>query len=101
MRIMRDIILGSRFLQYDWKKAAAIIRLSKERIGDVIDWFGKDVAILHEGDNEYIHVRVTGSDNGIRMCALQYGRLVEVISPAELRKAIRQDVAAIAEKYNQ
>lgn len=85
---------------YDGKRVAAIIKIKEERIGDVIDWFGKDIAVLPEGEDGYIHVRVTGSDNGIRMWALQYVRLVEVLSPANLREAIRQDVAKIAEKYN-
>ncbi len=85
---------------YDGKKVSAIIKLKEERIGDVIDWFGKDITVLPEKNDGYIQVRVTGSDNGIRMWAIQYGRLVEVLSPAELREAIRLDVAAIAEKYN-
>ena len=85
---------------YDGKKVSAIVRLKQERIGDVIDWFGKDITILPGSEDDYIQVRVTGSDNGIRMWAIQYGRLVEVLSPADLREAIRLDVAAIAEKYN-
>jgi predicted DNA-binding transcriptional regulator YafY len=35
------------------------------------------------------------------MWAIQYGRLVEVLSPADLREAIRQDVTKMAEKYQE
>lgn len=84
----------------DGKEVSAIIKLKRDRIGDVIDWFGKDITILSKENNGDISVKVIGSDNGIRMWAIQYGRLVEVISPTDLREAIRQDVAAIAEKYN-
>ena len=86
---------------YDGKKVSAVVRLKEERIGDIIDWFGKDITILSKEDDGYIQVRVTGSDRGIQMWAIQYGRLVEVLSPADLREAIRQDVTKMAEKYQE
>ena len=85
---------------YDGQKVSAVLKIKQERIGDVIDWFGKDIMIFPEVKDGYVQVRVTGSDNGIRMWAIQYGRIVEVLSPADLREGIRQDVAAIAEKYS-
>ena len=85
---------------YDGKKVSAIVRLKEERIGDIVDWFGKDITVLSREEDGHIKVRVTGSDKGIQVWAIQYGRLVEVLSPASLRQAIRQDVAAIANKYN-
>lgn len=84
---------------YDGKKISAVIRLRPERIGDVIDWFGKDITILSKEEDGYIRVRVTASDNGLRIWAIQYGRIVEILSPLDLRENIKKDIMDMAEKY--
>ena len=84
---------------YDGQVVTAVLRLKAERIGDVIDWFGKDPEVTEQEPDGFIRVKVRASDNGLRMWALQYGRIVEVLSPADLREQIRQDVTEIAERY--
>ena len=86
---------------YDGQIITALLRLKGERIGDVIDWFGKDIEVTEQESSGFIRVKVRASDNGLRMWALQYGRIVEVLSPAALREQIRQDVTEIAQRYEQ
>jgi len=84
---------------YDGNKITATLRLKPERIGDVIDWFGKEIAIMPADGDGYIQVKVTGTDNGIRVWALQYGRIVEIMSPKGLREKVKADLAGMIEKY--
>lgn len=83
----------------DGPVVTAVLRLKAERFGDIIDWFGKEAEITGQEPDGFIRVKVRASDNGLRIWALQYGRFVEVLSPADLRQQIRQDVTEMAERY--
>ena len=86
---------------YDGERVTATLRLKADRIGDVIDWFGvKGVTVMKE-DGDMIEVKVTGSDNGLRMWAIQYGRIVEVVSPEGLRGTVRADMVEMLGRHEE
>ncbi len=74
-------------------------KADKSRIGEIVDWFGKDFAILSENE-EYITVRLTCSQHAMFCWAMQYGEFVEILEPLSLRESLRDAIANMAEKYN-
>lgn len=74
-------------------------RAKKYLVGDIIDWFGKDVTFFDETDEE-VSVRVTVNENAMRLWALQYALHVKVLTPQKLRDNIKEDLRKAMEKYN-
>ena len=67
-------------------------------IDQVIDWFGKDVDITRDGDDECV-VKVYVNKEAFFHWAMQYGLHIEVLEPLDLREKIKDSVKAIGEKY--
>ncbi len=66
-------------------------------IDQVIDWFGKDIAIESSGEKYLVCVRA--SLDAMEYWAMQYANAVEVLSPSELRERIRRNFLSAAKKY--
>ncbi len=73
-------------------------KAKKYIISDVIDWFGKDVRLFDETEDE-ISVSVRVNYQAMKYWAMQYGVHITVTSPPSLVREIREDVTAVAEKY--
>lgn len=69
-------------------------------IDQVIDWFGKDVEIVPENDEECI-VKVTVNKEAFFHWALQYGMHIEVLKPADTRQKIIDSIKAMGVKYDE
>ena len=67
-------------------------------VGQIIDWFGKDVDFSNETDDS-VDVRVNVSEQAMIFWTLQYGQHVEVLEPMGLRKKVKGAVAEIAGIY--
>ena len=85
---------------YDGERITATLRLKADRIGDVIDWFGASGVTVIKEDGDMIEVRTAGTDRGLRMWAIQYGRIVEVLAPAGLRDAVKADIEEMLSRYS-
>ena len=68
-------------------------------VDQIIDWFGKDIAIQNTEDPDKITVSLWASPSAMEHWALQYLNYVEVISPAHLRERIRDNLEKAMEKY--
>ena len=68
-------------------------------IDQVIDWFGKDLAIRKTADPEKIIIGLWASPYAMSLWALQYLNYVEVISPAHLREKIKDSLTKGLAKY--
>ncbi|MDL2220665.1 WYL domain-containing protein [Eubacteriales bacterium OttesenSCG-928-N14] len=68
-------------------------------IGDVLDWFGRDVR-LRRADDDLVQVNVLVNEEAMFYWALQYGMHVEVKEPASLRMRLAEATRDMAEKYN-
>ena len=75
------------------------LRCKKTAADAIADWFGRDVRVLAQ-DNDGSTVQLTCNLNAMYYWALQYGHLVEVLEPAELRAEIKEAVDEMAKKYS-
>ena len=74
------------------------LRCKKGAADAIADWFGRDVRVLAQ-DNDGFTVQLTCNLNAMYYWALQYGHLVEVLEPAELRAEIKEAVDEMAKRY--
>lgn len=74
------------------------LRVDKQAIGDVIDWFGKEYRIVEETE-EFVSIKLEANCNAVYYWALQYGSRVEVLAPLKLRERIRDGLKEMLEKY--
>lgn len=68
-------------------------------IDQIIDWFGKDIAVLKTDDENCVIVSLWASPNAMEHWALQYLNYVEVISPMHLRDRLQKDLQNGLQKY--
>ena len=69
-------------------------------VDQVIDWFGKDIAVRKTDDENVVVVSLWASPNAMEHWAMQYLNYVEVISPTHLRDRIQANLQNGLEKYN-
>jgi predicted DNA-binding transcriptional regulator YafY len=68
-------------------------------VDQVIDWFGKDIAVRKTDDENKVIVSLWASPNAMEHWAMQYINYVEVISPAHLRECIQKNLQNGLKKY--
>ena len=69
-------------------------------IDQVVDWFGKDLAVRETDDPEKIIISLWANPYAMSLWALQYVNYIEVISPAHLRTTIREFLKSGLDKYH-
>ncbi|MDO4745924.1 MAG: WYL domain-containing protein [Bacillota bacterium] len=74
-----------------------ILKVSAGGINDCIDWLGRDIGIRKEGDH-YLVDTVTNKQ-AIKYWAVQFGDMVEVLEPADLRADVAAMVKRMHDKY--
>jgi len=80
-------------------KIERIVFYADEGIVDhIVDWFGQNAKI--EKLEGKLKVTVKASPNAMEYWAMQYLNSVEVVSPIELRKRIKENLRNAMEKYN-
>ena len=68
-------------------------------LDQVVDWFGKDVKIESAGDK--YKVGLLASPAAMEYWALQYAKSVEILSPASLRKQIKETLKKSLQAYGE
>jgi predicted DNA-binding transcriptional regulator YafY len=91
--------LAEHIYMYSGDSANVKFRTRLEHMDTVVDWFGTEAQITEEA-NGVIVVGVTVNEWAMRYWALQFGEIVEVLSPRSLRDAIALSARAIARTYN-
>jgi len=79
------------------KTERVIFLTDEETVDDVIEWFGKDVRILKQGDR--YRVSLVASPRAMEYWALQYVTHVEILEPASLREKVQTALRKGMEKY--
>ena len=69
-------------------------------VDQIIDWFGKDIAIRKTDDENRVIVSLWASPNAMEHWAMQYLNYVEVISPTKLRNRIMENLKNASDKYS-
>lgn len=91
--------MAEHFYMFPGESIPITLRTKRSMMGDLIDWFGKDITVLREEDDQ-ITVRVSCNEQSVFYWALQYGPSVEILSPASLRKRIQDTLKQMMEKYS-
>ena len=69
-------------------------------VDQIIDWFGKDIAVRKTDDENVVIVSLWASPNAMEHWAMQYLNYVEVISPTKLRNRIMENLKNASDKYS-
>lgn len=91
--------MAEHVYMFSGESIPVILRAKKYIVGDVLDWFGKDVEFSDETEDE-ITVRVTVNEKAMRRWGLQYALHTKIISPTSLAEQIKEDLATAIENYN-
>ena len=67
-------------------------------MSELVDWFGLDFDV-REKDAEMVEIGVVVNEDAMFYWAMQYGSLVEVLSPKRLRNRLTKATAEVAGKY--
>ena len=76
-----------------------LLKVKEDRIDDIIDWLGENVEIKDAEEKGYLYVRFKANHSAMKYWAIQFGELVEVIEPAELRNEVEEALENIMKKY--
>ena len=90
--------MAEHIYMFSGESTRVAMRIEKFLVGDVIDWFGKDV-IFHNETETSVDVSVAVNLEAMRYWAMQYANHVEVLRPEKLREEIKKDLLAAIEKY--
>lgn len=90
--------MAEHVYMYAGKSIPVTFRAKKYLVGDIIDWFGKDVEFYDETDDE-LTVRTTVNENAMRAWGLQYARHITVLTPQSLVDIIKKDLTEAIENY--
>lgn len=74
------------------------LKLKKEKIGEFIDWYGKNYRVLEETEDDLI-VQVKANVEAVYFWSLQYNDIVEVLAPDSLRKKLYEGAVKMMNKY--
>ena len=91
--------MAEHIYMFSGESARVSMRIEKFLVGDVIDWFGKDV-IFHNETETSVDVSVAANLEAMRYWAMQYANHVEVLRPEKLREEIKKNLLAAVEKYD-
>lgn len=91
--------MAEHVYMFSGESIPVIFRAKKYIVGDVLDWFGKDVEFSDETEDE-ITVRVTVNEKAMRRWGLQYALHTRIISPQSLAEQIKNDLNSAVENYN-
>lgn len=89
--------MAEHLYMFSGKSSWITMKVDKNGINDVVDWLGRDIYITEE-DDCYI-VRFKANEQSIGYWAVQFGGIVEILEPENLRNQVRDRVCRIYEKY--
>lgn len=92
--------MAEHVYMFSGESIPVVFKAKKYIVGDVLDWFGKNVEFSDETEDE-ITVRVTVNEKAMRRWALQYALHTKIISPQNLAQQIKEDLAAATKNYTE
>ncbi|MBR2410401.1 MAG: WYL domain-containing protein [Clostridia bacterium] len=90
--------MAEHIYMFSGESIPVVFRAKRYIVGDILDWFGRNVQFSDETDDE-VTVRVTANEKAMRRWGLQYALHTKIISPESLSQQIREDIARAAENY--
>jgi len=90
--------MNEHIYMFSGDSARIKIKVKKNSMDCIIDWFGKNYDMVIE-DGDYVIISVVANVNATYYWALQYGGCVEILKPLELREKIKMGLESVLEKY--
>ena len=75
------------------------LRCKAEALNTVLDFFGDKPQYATPSEDGTVEVTMSIAPAGVKLFALQYAGMVEVLEPAELRDSIRETLEEALERY--
>ena len=76
----------------------ATLKLDNEKvIGEIIDWYGEKIDVYQKDGSVYAEIKV--NESALLYWAMQYGEVVEIISPETTRQKYKEILNRISTKY--
>ena len=92
--------MAEHIYMFAGESAEVKFRAKNYIVDQVIDWYGKDIKIETETDEECI-ITVKVNRQAFFFWALQYGLHIEVLEPGDLREEIKNAIKQMSDKYFQ
>ena len=83
---------------YTGKSVYATFRMKKSAMNEIIDWFGNELEFFDETEEE-VSARVRVNYEAMRRLAVQLSRNIWLLSPADLREQVKEDLANALLRY--
>lgn len=90
--------MAEHIYMYSGDSADITFTATKNILNSIVDWFGKDFRIIKDHD-DMLTIEVCCNKKAFMYWALQFGRFVEVLKPADLRADVAEVVKGMAKKY--
>ena len=95
----KELATGRPYMYSD-KAVNITLKVSREIIDQIVDWFGVQAKISNiRDDEEHIKVVIKASPMAMEHWVMQYSNFAEVLSPQSLRDKIGESLKAAAKKY--
>lgn len=95
----KELATGRPYMYSD-KAVNVTLKVSREIIDQIVDWFGEQAKISNiRDDEEHIKVVIKASPMAMEYWVMQYINFVEVLSPQSLRDKIRDNLKTALKKY--
>ena len=91
--------MAEHVYMFSGESVMVLLRTSQRSMDMLYDWFGKDFQIVEQYEDGMMDVRLRCNQEAMEYWALQYGKYVTVLEPAELREKLRTDIAEMAARY--
>ena len=91
--------MAEHVYMFSGESVTVLLRTSQHSMDMLYDWFGKDFQIVEQYEDGMMDVRLRCNQEAMEYWALQYGKYVTVLEPAELREKLRTDIAAMTARY--
>lgn len=101
--IIKNINLPKHMMEHIYMYSGDSVNVKflfkKNRLNDVIDWFGKDINITKSKNDDMYIGQASVNQEAMRFWAMQYGDSVQVLEPVELVNEIKKELKDMCKKY--
>jgi predicted DNA-binding transcriptional regulator YafY len=84
---------------YTDKPERITFTITADIVDQVIDWFGKDIAIQATDEKDKVSISLWASPDAMEHWATQYLNHVQVTAPEHLRQRIKDNLRKALENY--
>ncbi|GAF66068.1 hypothetical protein BTS2_2968 [Bacillus sp. TS-2] len=92
--------MSEHLYMFSGEVAPVTFKIKKQYVGDVIDWFGKEIHFFDETQDEVTVSTRRVNLNAMKIWAVQYGANVQVIRPQKLIDRVKEDLQQALRNYD-